>query len=110
MATLNHNRAQKRPLSRPGPALKNPGTSTIVRARQRKSGQESATAQDARLGVSRLCRIRAVLITAAAALQKQNADLDGDVALTLRHAAIDPLTTEIEKLEALLDDSEEAPC
>ena len=106
MAVSHHIRA-KGPSSHPSPALKKAAVAATVRGGRPNITPALVTAPDLRAVVLRLCRIRAAVLTAAAALRAQNADLDADVALALEPGAIDPLTFEIEKFEALLGVSRE---
>jgi hypothetical protein len=104
MAVPDDIRARKRPTSR----LKS--SSKKAAPQKARRGLTSTTVQDIRVIVIALRFIQASTIVAVAALQKQNADLDIDIALALQHGAINPLATQVEKLAALLGDSEEAIC
>jgi len=109
MAISDHIRARKRP-PRSRPAAGEVTAGVTARAARPPSPPITLPAWVLRTTALHLLHIRAAASTAAAALHHQNAEIDADVALTLRHAVIDPLTLDIERLQGLLEKEEKAPC
>ena len=110
MGIANHIRARKRSSPRSRPAAKEVTAGVTARAARSPSQPITPPAWVLRTTALHLLHIRAAASTAAAALHHQNAEIDADVALTLRHAVIDPLTLDIERLQGLLDKDGKSPC
>lgn len=70
--------------------------------RKLRSNRHPALANELSLASLRLQLARAVVMTAASALEHQNADADRDIATVLQKSVADLLFNEIARLEALL--------